>query len=75
MKSGDLRAMSLDQLEDEVLKLAKERFNFAFSGQPASWRTLRACVKSVVTSRVSRPSPPRSVPPRSDRAGIRPKPE
>ena len=30
MKPGDLRAMTLDQLEDEVLKLAKERFNLRF---------------------------------------------
>jgi len=30
MKAGDLRAMTLDQLEDEVLKLKKERFNLRF---------------------------------------------
>jgi large subunit ribosomal protein L29 len=30
MKPGDLRAMTLDQLEDEVLKLTKERFNLRF---------------------------------------------
>ncbi|MGC1763342.1 MAG: 50S ribosomal protein L29, partial [Pseudolabrys sp.] len=27
MKSADVRAMTLDQLDDEVLKLKKEQFN------------------------------------------------
>jgi large subunit ribosomal protein L29 len=30
MKSADVRAMTLDQLEDEVLKLKKEQFNLRF---------------------------------------------
>jgi large subunit ribosomal protein L29 len=30
MKPGDVRAMTVDQLEDEVLKLKKERFNLRF---------------------------------------------
>ena len=30
MKAADLRAMTLDQLDDEVLKLKKERFNLRF---------------------------------------------
>ena len=30
MKPGDLRAMTVDQLDDEVLKLKKERFNLRF---------------------------------------------
>ena len=30
MKAADVRAMSLDQLEDEVLKLKKEQFNLRF---------------------------------------------
>ena len=30
MKIGDVRAMSADQLEDEILKLKKEQFNLRF---------------------------------------------
>ena len=30
MKPGDLRPMTIDQLEDDALKLAKERFNLRF---------------------------------------------
>jgi large subunit ribosomal protein L29 len=30
MKAEDLRHMTLDQLDDEVLKLKKERFNLRF---------------------------------------------
>ena len=30
MNTGDLRAMTVDQLDDELLKLKKERFNLRF---------------------------------------------
>jgi large subunit ribosomal protein L29 len=30
MKADDVRAMTLDQLNDEILKLKKERFNLRF---------------------------------------------
>ena len=36
MKSADVRALTIDQLDDEVLKLKKEQFNLRFqkaSGQ------------------------------------------
>ena len=36
MKAADVRAMTVDQLDDEVLKLKKEQFNLRFqaaSGQ------------------------------------------
>jgi large subunit ribosomal protein L29 len=30
MKTGDIKAMTVDQIDDEVLKLKKERFNLRF---------------------------------------------
>jgi large subunit ribosomal protein L29 len=30
MKSGDIRAMTVDQIDDEVMKLKKEQFNLRF---------------------------------------------
>ena len=30
MKTADIRAMTLDQIDDEVLKLKKEQFNLRF---------------------------------------------
>ena len=30
MKATDIRAMTIDQIDDEVLKLKKERFNLRF---------------------------------------------
>ena len=30
MKAGDIRSMSVDQVDDEVLKLKKEQFNLRF---------------------------------------------
>ena len=30
MKASDVRAMSIDQMDDEVLKLKKEQFNLRF---------------------------------------------
>ena len=30
LKAGDLRAMTVDQLDDELLKLKKEQFNLRF---------------------------------------------
>jgi large subunit ribosomal protein L29 len=36
MKSADARAMSVDQIDDEVLKLKKEQFNLRF--QRATWQ-------------------------------------
>ena len=43
MKAADVRAMTLDQLDDEVLKLKKEQFNLRFQ---------RATGKLENTSRV-----------------------
>jgi large subunit ribosomal protein L29 len=30
MKTGDIRTMTVDQIDDEVLKLKKEQFNLRF---------------------------------------------
>ncbi len=45
MKPDDLRAMTIDQLDDEVLKLKKEQFNLRFqraTGQLESTSRVRA---------------------------------
>ena len=45
MKPGDLRAMTVDQLDDEVLKLKKEQFNLRFqraTGQLENTARVRA---------------------------------
>ena len=55
MKSADARAMSLDQLDDEVLKLKKEQFNLRFqraNGQVENTgriRTLRRDIARIQT--------------------------
>jgi large subunit ribosomal protein L29 len=75
MKPGDLRAMTLDQLEDEVLKLAKERFNLRFqraTGQlenTARVRQVRRDIARIKTIAAQK----RAAEPR--RAGDRAKPE
>jgi large subunit ribosomal protein L29 len=45
MKAADVRAMTLDQLDDEVLKLKKEQFNLRFqraTGQLENTSRVRA---------------------------------
>jgi large subunit ribosomal protein L29 len=55
MKSGDLRAMTVDQLDDEALKLKKERFNLRFqraTGQlenTARVRSVRRDIARIMT--------------------------
>jgi large subunit ribosomal protein L29 len=55
MKVADIRAMSLDQMDDEVLKLKKERFNLRFqraTGQlenTARVRTVRRDIARLKT--------------------------
>ena len=63
MKPADVRAMTVDQLDDEVLKLKKEQFNLRFQRATGSSRTRRACARCAATSRGSRPSPRRSAAP------------
>jgi large subunit ribosomal protein L29 len=50
MKSGDLRAMTVDQLDDEALKLKKEQFNLRFqraTGQLENTSRVRAVRRDI----------------------------
>ena len=67
MKPGDLRAMTVDQLDDEALKLKKERFNLRFqraTGQLENTARVRqvrrdiARIKTIlVHKRAGQPAP------------------
>jgi large subunit ribosomal protein L29 len=71
MKSGDLRAMTVDQLDDEALKLKKEQFNLRFqraTGQLANTARVRevrrdiARIKTVAHQKRSGQPAPKAVP-------------
>jgi large subunit ribosomal protein L29 len=50
MKSGDVRAMTLDQIDDEVVKLKKEQFNLRFqraTGQLENTARVRAIRRDI----------------------------
>ena len=50
MKPGDLRAMTVDQLDDEALKLKKEQFNLRFqraTGQLANTARVREVRRDI----------------------------
>jgi large subunit ribosomal protein L29 len=50
LKTDDLRAMSPDQLEDELIKLKKEQFNLRFqkaTGQLANTAQVRAVRRDI----------------------------
>lgn len=50
MKAADIRAMTLDQIEDEVLKLKKEQFNLRFqraTGQLENTARVRAVRRDI----------------------------
>ena len=50
MKAADVRAMTLDQLDDEVLKLKKEQFNLRFqraTGQLENTSRLREARRDI----------------------------
>jgi large subunit ribosomal protein L29 len=50
MKSDDIRGMSVDQLDDEVLKLKKEQFNLRFqraTGQLANTARVREVRRDI----------------------------
>ena len=50
MKAADVRSMTLDQLEDEVLRLKKEQFNLRFqraTGQLENTSRVRAIRRDI----------------------------
>ena len=50
MKAGDVRAVTVEQLDDEVLKLKKEQFNLRFqraSGQLENTSRVRAVRRDI----------------------------
>lgn len=50
MKAADVRSMTLDQLDDEVVKLKKEQFNLRFqkaTGQLASTARVREVRRDI----------------------------
>jgi len=54
MKPEDLRRLTLDQLDDEVLKLKKERFNLRFqkaTGQLENTARVRAVRRDVARAK------------------------
>ena len=52
MKAADVRAMTLDQLDDEVLKLKKEQFNLRF--QRATGQLENTCARARSSAATSR---------------------
>jgi large subunit ribosomal protein L29 len=50
MKAADIRAMTIDQIDDEVLKLKKEQFNLRFqraTGQLENTSRVRAVRRDI----------------------------
>ena len=56
MRAHQVRSMTPDQLDDELIKLKKEQFNLRFQAASASLRTPRGSDRSGATSRASRRS-------------------
>ena len=54
MKPDDIRAMTLDQLDDELLKLKKEQFNLRFqraTGQLENTSRVRAVRRDIARAK------------------------
>jgi large subunit ribosomal protein L29 len=72
MKAADIRAMTIDQIDDEVLKLKKEHFNLRFqraSGQlenTARVREVRRDIARLKTiARGKHPGSPKAAAPKA----------
>jgi large subunit ribosomal protein L29 len=82
MKPGDLRAMTVDQLDDEAMKLKKEQFNLRFqraTGQLENTARVRqvrrdiARIKTIAAlKRAGRPAPAPKVAP-AEKPATKPK--
>ena len=78
MKPGDLRSMTVDQLDDEVLKLKKEQFNLRFqraTGQlenTARVRQVRRDIARIKTIAAQKRRGGTTRPPRAARATAKP---
>src|ERR1019366_342975 len=60
MKAADARAMSLDQLDDEVLKLKKEQFNLRFqraTGQLENTSRVRVIRRDIARKKTNSAKP------------------
>jgi large subunit ribosomal protein L29 len=85
MKTADVRAMTVDQLDDQVLSLKKEQFNLRFqraTGQlenTARVRVLRRDIARIKTiarqKREGQPEPKRAVEPKPKTTAAAPKPK
>jgi large subunit ribosomal protein L29 len=76
MKPGDLRVMTVDQLDDEVLKLKKEQFNLRFqraTGQLENTARVRQVRRDIARLKTiamqKRAGQPASAPGAASRAG------
>ena len=78
MKAQDVRAMSLDQLDDEVLKLKKEQFNLRFqraTGQLENTSRVRVIRRDIARMKTIAGQKRAGMPEPEVKAAATPKPE
>jgi large subunit ribosomal protein L29 len=81
MKAADARAMTLDQLDDEVLKLKKEQFNLRFqraTGQlenTSRVRTIRRDIARMKTIAAQKRAGMQETAPKADAVPVAKKPK
>jgi len=78
MKVADVRAMTLDQLDDEVLKLKKEQFNLRFqraTGQLENTSRVRVIRRDIARMKTVAAQKRAGMPEPAPKASAAPKPE
>jgi large subunit ribosomal protein L29 len=78
MKAQDVRAMTLDQIDDEVLKLKKEQFNLRFqraTGQLENTSRVRVIRRDVARLKTIAAQKRAGAPEPAPKADASPKPE